>query len=515
MAEGRQVRNGNRRSNFALIGGYLMTSKEHHPTWTGKQAGLIGIAILLLAGFCFAQTTISLSPKDGPPTTTLRVSGSGFTPYAQIDVYFDSQDEALAVADAAGTFSQIAIQAPKSAVPGNHWVTVAERSGHIAKQEIFEVHVNWTEFHTKDMRRENPYENVLNVNNVGMLHKKGHYKTSSDVISSPAVVNGTLYVGSSNGKIYALNIRTGTKLWSDAIGAPVYSSPAVANGVVYIGSFDGNVYALDAGTGAKLWDYTTGGTVFSSPAVANGVVYVGSYDGNVYALDAQTGANLWSYPVSVVEISSPAVANGVVYIGSYDSNIYALDARTGALLWSYPAGSVGSSPAVADGVVYIGSFDGNLYALDARTGALLWKYLTGSHVECSPAVAYGIVYFGSDDNNLYALDARTGALLWSYPIGGQSSPALANGVVYVGSPFHYLYVLDARTGAPLWSYETLQGVTSSPAVVNGTVYVGSDDYNVYAFGLPNELVPQPPQRPNPTTLRPDFNLRPLSTIATE
>jgi outer membrane protein assembly factor BamB len=43
------------------------------------------------------------------------------------------------------------------------------------------------------------------------------------------------------------------------------------------------VYALNARTGAKLWSYTTGGAVDSPPAVANGMVYVGSDDGKVYA----------------------------------------------------------------------------------------------------------------------------------------------------------------------------------------------------------------------------------------
>ena len=68
------------------------------------------------------------------------------------------------------------------------------------------------------------------------------------------------------------------------------SSPAVANGVVYIGSDDDNVYALNASTGALLWQYTTGNSVSSSPAVADGVVYVGSNDDNMYALNASTGA---------------------------------------------------------------------------------------------------------------------------------------------------------------------------------------------------------------------------------
>jgi len=74
----------------------------------------------------------------------------------------------------------------------------------------------------------------------------------------------------------------------------VDSSPAVANGVVYVGSNDNNVYALNARTGAKLWSYATGNEVIRSPAVANGVVYVGSLDQVVYALNASTGAKLWS-----------------------------------------------------------------------------------------------------------------------------------------------------------------------------------------------------------------------------
>ncbi len=84
-------------------------------------------------------------------------------------------------------------------------------------------------------------------------------------------------------------------------GAAVVSSPAVANGVVYVGSSDQNVYALNASTGALLWKYTTGGQIdHSSPAVTNGVVYVGSFDGNVYALNASTGALLWKYPTRLL-----------------------------------------------------------------------------------------------------------------------------------------------------------------------------------------------------------------------
>jgi len=487
-----------------------MEREAHAHTRTGKL-GLIVVTCLLLAGFCFGQPAVSLSPKDGPPTTNLQVSGSGFTPYAQIDIYFDSQDQAVAMADATGTFRQIAIQAPKFAVPGNHWVTAAERSGRIVKQEIFEVHVNWTEFHTKDMMRWNPYENILNVNNVGSLQELWSYQTGDAIYSSPSVVNGVVYVGSRDHHLYALKARTGALLGRLRVGY-LDSSPAVVDGAVYFGSWgDWNVYALDAHTGAPLWSYKTGDHVDSSPAVANGAVYVGSDDDNIYALDARTGALLWSFQTGLGVDVSPAVANGVVYVGGANF-FYALDARTGAKLWSYQTESFGwSSPAVANGVVYVGSYEGTVYALDASTGHLLWTYFILYPVDSSPAVANGVVYFGSRDHNVYALDASTGAKLWKYTTAGEveSSPAVANGMVYVGS-YDTVYGLNARNGHLLWSYQT-GFIYSSPSVLNGVVYIGSEDGSVYAFGLPGGMMPQPPKRPDPKTLRPDFILKPVST----
>ena len=152
--------------------------------------------------------------------------------------------------------------------------------------------------------------------------------------------------------------------WSFATGDLVDSSPAVLNGLVYVGSNDHNVYALNATTGAKVWNYTTGGHVLSSPAVVNGTLYVGSSDNNLYALNASNGAKLWSFATGFTVYSSPAVANGVVYVGSDDSNVYALNASNGAKLWSFAtAAGVESSPAVVNGTVYVGSEDSNVYAI--------------------------------------------------------------------------------------------------------------------------------------------------------
>jgi len=293
---------------------------------------------------------------------------------------------------------------------------------------------DWTQFLRDNMQRWNPYETILGVNNVGSLQLKWSYTIENNAqvsnSSSPAVVNGVVYLGSSDHNVYALNAGTGAKLWSFATGDRVFSSPAVANGVVFVGSTDSSLYALNASTGAKLWSYATGAGVVFSPAVANGVVYFDSADHNVYALNASTGAKLWSYATPSSPDCSPAVANGIVYIDNGYGTVLALDANTGAEVWSFNTDGdfLEGSFAVANGVVYACTDNTALYALNASTGAKLWSYSNGAGCYSAPAVANGVVYFL--DGNVNALNASTGVKLWSSPGGDyHSSPAVANGVV--------------------------------------------------------------------------------------
>jgi outer membrane protein assembly factor BamB len=447
----------------------------------------------------------------GPPSSVITVYGTAFDPNELVDLYIGETDEALVATNVSGAFVYAGFVIPASTQPGTVWVSAVGRRSGLAAQEPFTVRTNWPERGFGPAHRgTNPYENTLNTSNVGGIDRQWSYKTGGTVYSSPAIVNGFVYVGSNDGDVYALNATTGAKLWSYATGTVVYSSPAVVNGVVYVGSLDDDVYALNSTTGAKLWSYATGGAVYSSPVVVNGVVYVGSDDHDVYALNATTGAKLWSYTTGGPVESSPAVVNGVVYVGSYDDDVYALNATTGAKLWSYATGSaVASSPAVVNGVVYVGSQDHVVYALNATTGTELWSYTTSSLVDSSPAVVDGVVYVGSYDGNVYALNATTGAELWSYNTVSfvESSPAVVNGVVYVGSYDDNVYALNAATGAELWSYVTGNAADSSPAVVNGVVYVGSYDGNVYAFSLAGALADVAAQRVKVASLRPNLALK--------
>ncbi|HYY56876.1 MAG TPA: PQQ-binding-like beta-propeller repeat protein, partial [Pyrinomonadaceae bacterium] len=177
--------------------------------------------------------------------------------------------------------------------------------------------------------------------------------------------------------------------WRFQTGGAVRSSPVIARDVLYVGSSDGHIYAIDANTGGERWRFDAGSAVTSTPAVVNGSVYSGTYDGRLLALDAASGKALWSlktgpdaplawgYESGDFFSSSPTVYGEKVLYGGGDGFLYALESSTGRELWKAKTGGrIRSSPAVDRGVVFFGSFDGSLYAVDLESGRQKWRYET-------------------------------------------------------------------------------------------------------------------------------------------
>jgi outer membrane protein assembly factor BamB len=337
------------------------------------------------------------------------------------------------------------------------------------------------------------------------------FATGGAIHSSPAVADGTIYFGSRDGKLYALDAATGAERWEYQTGSWVESTPAVVGGVVYFGSNDGALYALDAATGERLWAFETTYPIMSSPAVAGGVVYFGADDYSVYAVDASRGTRIWRFRTSGTVKSSPAVDNGILYIGSDSGYAYALNARTGRVRLDFKTfDSVPASPVVMDKTVFFASFRGYLYALDGNArswpwenairpmwlqlwafdlapkppdkSGFLWGMSLGDKVTSSPVLAEDSLYIGSG-NDLLAVDLKSQQKQWSFKTQGpvSSSPAVTGNAVYVGSEDGRLYAIDMATGTELWDFPTGGEITSSPAVADGTVYIGSHDGKLYAI----------------------------------
>lgn len=314
-------------------------------------------------------------------------------------------------------------------------------------------------------------------------------QTEGPVESSPALAgDGTTYVGSNDGKLYAVT-QNGAIRWSTSLGSPVNGSPAIADdGTVVVGTDDGKVRQVDK-AGAVKWTYSTGSAVVASPAIRGGVVYVGSSNDSLYALSLETGSKLWSHATGGAIWSSPAIdAAGVVYVTSEDGCLYAIN-PTGTRKWKYQTGSsVIASPMIdPDGVIYFGSGDGGFYAINPA-GTLKWRYETYSIIDSSAALGPdGNLYFGTgyegSAGRLYAL-RHDGTKIWSvdFPGGIVSSPAVdPSGTIYFGSCDKKIYAYKADK-TKVWAYATGDTVYSSPALgADGSVVFGSYDGKIYCL----------------------------------
>ena len=345
---------------------------------------------------------------------------------------------------------------------------------------------------------------IYNAPAISSLHGiKWKFHTAGRVISSPAVVDDVVYVGSTDSNLYALDLASGALRWKFETQSWVTSSPAVESGRVFFESYDGSFYALDAATGQLKWKFATGGEkrysgthlhhlepaaevmpdpwdfYLSSPSVWNGLVFFGSGDGNIYALDADSGALKWKFQTGDVVHSSPAIEDRILYIGGWDSYLYALDASTGKEKWRFKTGEdpdvhnhvgIQSSPAVRGGVVYFGCRDSYVYAVDASSGKQIWKFSTdGSWVNNSPVADSDVVYFATSiPGILHAINAKTGASVFHLPTGTPvfASMALSKGNSYVGNFGGKLTAIDIKAQKPIWSFETDGAKQNAPALTN-------------------------------------------------
>jgi outer membrane protein assembly factor BamB len=208
--------------------------------------------------------------------------------------------------------------------------------------------------------------------------------TGGRVRATPSVSGDLVVVGSWNGREYAFDRRTGAERWvhrtvGDTLDSKkfgydrqaIQSSAAITDGTLFFGSRDDGVYALDLATGNRKWRVSHGGSwVLGTPVAAGGRIYIGSSDAHfIQALDAATGRELWHQPTGANVLASPVLAGNNLVIATYRTDapvgeIRVLDPATGSERWRLRLdGSILSTPVVTGDDIYIGTDGGSIYAI--------------------------------------------------------------------------------------------------------------------------------------------------------
>lgn len=331
--------------------------------------------------------------------------------------------------------------------------------------------------------------------------RTGHWSIAMRVSGTPAVADGTVYVGSLDGFLIALDATTGEEHWRFTVETEAdntfWATPVPDGGSLYIHS-DTGIYALDRASGEQHWrvqpeiERLRPETV----AISDETVYVERARTAVAALDAATGEERWRYDTEDYSISSAvALVDDAVYFSAVDGSVHAVDADTGERRWrsEIDKGRV-LDLAVSAETVFLTSYI--IYALDAESGERKWAFNTherlpvnpggssgqqsgsGGPQASPPTIANGTLYVKSDEGPVVAIDAETGELVWfAEMIGPDRAPIVVDDLVYVTGE-NAVHTLDASSGKPSgWEFRLRGFPLTSPVVVDGVLFIrtrGSD-----------------------------------------
>lgn len=353
--------------------------------------------------------------------------------------------------------------------------------------------------------------------------------------SGGTVSDRTMYVGSREGRLVAVNLTDDSRQWSEQLkmvaqtglfgcgpgaggcgtastAVAIYGSPVVSGGLVYIAGYNGKIYAYNSSNINQVrWVYPREGNLkpFIGGLVADqGRLYVGCADGKVYALDAATGDKLWEFDTGDKIWATPAyygntiyngslnqtIKNDMLFIGSFDNKLYALNPADGSKKWEFAAeGAIIATPLMFDSTVYIGSLDRNLYALRAADGSVKWKFTAKNWFWAEPAVWNGNIYAGCLDGYVYVLKADTGekvaALNLKSPIA--SNPVVVDNSVIFATRKGVIYSVNTSTNQATQLADIKSEIDGPLTAVAGIIYVQTRDIALQRINAANGSVLSP------------------------
>ncbi|MDF9747743.1 PKD domain-containing protein [Natrinema salsiterrestre] len=333
-------------------------------------------------------------------------------------------------------------------------------------------------------------------------------------VTSPTVVDDTVYTESKTGTVTAVNATTGDTRWRSPAESPGNSSeirdpsttgiaPTIVDDTAFISS--GTVRAVDKGSGDERWENDGEFLPWTGKepwAIEDPRPREGPRPASVQSTTEEVAPEIYGH----------TTANGAVYVsvrypvdreeptrdGPLEGpKIVALDAENGNVLWpSYPMGDTATltTPTVANESLYVGDTEGNVYAMNATNGQRRWQTSWATEVELTASAAPTVATIGSEENaTLYlnaaldgsdavvALDANTGRHRWSNSVGHtEGMPTVVDDTVYVSGE-NGTHAIDAATGRTDWSVSNGATTEHSPTVANGTVYTTGDDGTVSAL----------------------------------
>lgn len=344
---------------------------------------------------------------------------------------------------------------------------------------------------------------------------KWSFQTDGKVYATPVIEDTIMYIGSVDSNFYAINIKTGEKIWSYQTSNQIRTTVAIYDSILCFAAGEKLIGLSKSGN--FLWDFMLCSDAFSnshddwddfnsSPLLVDTVAYIGSEYGLFFGVNVKTGDTIFHYqtPAATHTIeTTPVYSEGKVYFGDWDGIFYCVDVETADLVWSYDTKVDGTfawvnaiqtrSVIYEDQVLFSGRCS-RLYSLNLETGSRKWMTIDAGGVWILGGLVLEdtIVYAGSSNQFcLQAFNVKTGAYIWRVPVDYRvyGTPFIGEDYYFVGTglePTNMYGSLWVINKSDLQIRERIRvggQVHSSPIVVDSVIYFGCADGNIYAASL--------------------------------
>ncbi|HVZ65361.1 MAG TPA: PQQ-binding-like beta-propeller repeat protein [Lacunisphaera sp.] len=305
------------------------------------------------------------------------------------------------------------------------------------------------------------------------------------ILGGALATDDAVYFACDDGRLHKLNRADGKEVWRYELGDAQVPrvlpdpnrdepdnydfagpTPVLVDSTLYVGSGDGSLHAVDAASGRRAWRIETRGKLRTTVAVSGANLAVGSDGGMISLVERATGKEVWHFDAKFPATGAPAIIGGRLVIGTRGSALYGINLATGARDWHIGFwGSWVESCAVegSDGLGYIGASDlRRITCFDPKDGRIVWRTDVFGAPWGRPVVTAKFVYDGTADYTPYnirhvggvvAVERATGRLAWRWPLphppgtycsGFAASPVLGDGLLVIGGMDGTLYAFPAE-----------------------------------------------------------------------
>ncbi len=351
--------------------------------------------------------------------------------------------------------------------------------------------MEWTPQAVSEVRVGGPSSEPVQVQQSGLLWS---FKTNGPIgwRASPVANRdaSVIFVGSTDGKVYAVESSSGNRLWKFDTGGAILSSPVVLPDRVILASTDGGVYCLEPQGGKPLWSQEVMSPCVSTPSVHRDTVVVGAMDGHITAFEAKSGLMKWRYDAGSPVVANSQAYNDLVFSTAKDGTVHALSVHSGRLKWKVALSTaIVTGPMASADAIYVGAQTGVFHALEAETGRIIWEYETDKPILSRGVIVFTSVLFCGQDKWLYCCDKYDGRLMWKSAVHGRviGNLTLAGPSLCLVTREGWIQAFDHKTGELKWQLGSTRRLESAPLVAPQMVLVGTVEGELLAYVLTEKM----------------------------